>query len=66
MQIIDEHINDPNCTVLSDVIVKRLRKKYRLMAVLAFEKTAHQLPRQPESVIISTQEFLHRLDPKQT
>jgi len=31
------------------------------MAVLAFDKTAHQLPLQPESVIISSEEFLHRL-----
>jgi hypothetical protein len=66
IQIIDEHIDDPNGTVLTDVIVKPFGKQYRLMAVLALNKTAHQLPLQPESVIILAEEFSHSLDPKRT
>jgi len=65
IQVIDEHVDDPHSTVLSDILVKRLRKKYRLMAVLALDKTAHQLPLQPQSVTVSTEEFLHSLDPNQ-
>ena len=47
--------------IVGDVLVKRLGKQYRLMAILTLDKTAHELPVQAESVIVSTKEFLHRL-----
>ena len=41
IQVIDEHVNDPNRAVFRDLLVQTLGKQGRLVAIFAFDEAAH-------------------------
>src|ERR1700731_2491474 len=42
IQLLDEHINDPDRVILSNVVVEMLREQGALRTVFAFDKSLHR------------------------
>src|ERR1035438_8115178 len=42
IQLINEHVNDPDRVILSDVVIQMLGKKRALGTIFAFDKSLHQ------------------------
>ena len=70
IQLVDEHIDDPDRVVLGDVVVEMLGKQRALGSVLAFDESLHRVTpamSNGESFKLpKSSAFSHTLDPNRT